>query len=139
MIPTFYDSSQKMTVNYTITLADWGYSLINPYVASGLTTRYGTSTIWNNNSTSNSESNKESLSTVDIIQFATISLMFLLISLAILLLIVAMIILNRKLRAALREYDLQPKKDEREEIEIQKPTNEERQNTDSLVNVEFGP
>ena len=139
MLPTINDSSKKMTASYTITLADWGYSISNPYAATGLTIRNGTSTIWNNNSASNSESNKVSLSTVDIILIATISLMFLLISLAILLLIVAMIILNRKLRAALREYNSQSKKDEREEIEIQKPTNEERQNTDSLVNVEFGP
>ena len=65
--------------------------------------------------------------------------MFLLISLAFWLLIVVMLILNHKLRTELRGYNLQPKKDEREEIEIQKPTNEERQNTDSLVNIEFGP
>ena len=139
MLPSINDLSQKMTANYTVTLADWGYSISNPYAATGLTIRNGTSTIWNNNSSSNSESNKESLSTIDIVLIATISLMFLLISLAFLLLIVVMLIMNHKLRAELRGYNLQPKKDEREEIEIQKPTNEERQNTDSLVNIEFGP
>ena len=143
MLPTIIDSSQKMTANYTVTLADWGYSLINPYVASGLTIRNGSSTIWNNNSASNSESTKESLRTIDIVQIVVFSIAILCLCLAFLLLIVVMLILNHKLnaklRAELRGYNLQPKKDEREEIEIQKPTNEERQNTDSLVNIEFGP
>ena len=137
MLPTINDSSQKMTANYAITLADWGYSIFNPYVATGFTIRNGTSTIWNNNSASNSESIKGSLSTVDIVQTVVFSIAILCLCLALLFLIIVILILNHRLRAASRGYNLQLQKVEREEIKVQKSNNENKQNNYSLANIKF--
>ena len=131
-----------MTANYTITLADWGFYLVRYYLDSGLNLSNGDSSHWIKNTTTSTtnDSSKGSLSTIDIVQTVVFSIFILCICLAFLLLFAVMLILNQKLRAALRGYHPQPKKDEEiEKASTQNQFNDDKQKSDSLVHVEFGP